>query len=93
VSVWAIGLLRDAGRVSLDAEADAPVAREIREAIEQGPIAAEICDLHVWRVGKGQYACIMGILTSAPAEPEDFKRLLRVHEELVHISMDINHSR
>ncbi|MBL8267148.1 MAG: hypothetical protein JNL55_12235 [Steroidobacter sp.] len=66
------------------------MAREIREAIEQGPIAAEICDLHVWRVGKGQYACIVSVLTSAQAEPEDFKQLLRVHEELVHISVEIN---
>ncbi|WP_116807920.1 CDF family Co(II)/Ni(II) efflux transporter DmeF [Steroidobacter cummioxidans] len=91
VAVWAIGLLRDAGRVLLDAELDVPVAHEIREAIEQGPIAAEISDLHVWRVGKGQYACIVSVLTSVRAEPEDFKQQLRVHEELVHMSIEVNY--
>lgn len=91
VSVWAYGLLRDAGRVLLDAELNVPVTREIREVIERSPLSAEICDLHVWRVGKGKYACILGLVTAARAEPEDFKRQLRVHEELVHITVEVNY--
>jgi cation diffusion facilitator family transporter len=90
VSVWAYGLLRDSGRVLLDAELNVPVAQEIREVIEQGPIPAEICDLHVWRVGKGKFACIVGLVTPAGAQPEDFKNQLRVHEELVHITVEVN---
>ncbi|HVY80477.1 MAG TPA: CDF family Co(II)/Ni(II) efflux transporter DmeF [Steroidobacteraceae bacterium] len=90
VSVWAYGLLRDSGRVLLDAELNVPVAQEIRETIEQGPIRAEICDLHVWRVGKGKFACIVGLVTAERAEPEDFKNRLRVHEELVHITVEVN---
>jgi cation diffusion facilitator family transporter len=90
VSVWAYGLLRDSGRVLLDAELNVPVAREIRDAIENGPIRAEICDLHVWRVGKGKFACIVGLVTAEGAEPEDFKNQLRIHEELVHITVEVN---
>ncbi|HEU4624559.1 MAG TPA: CDF family Co(II)/Ni(II) efflux transporter DmeF [Steroidobacteraceae bacterium] len=90
VSVWAYGLLRDSGRVLLDAELNVPVAQEIRETIEQGPIRAEICDLHVWRVGKGKFACIVGLVTAERAEPEDFKNRLRIHEELVHITVEVN---
>jgi cation diffusion facilitator family transporter len=90
VSVWAYGLLRDSGRVLLDAELNVPVAQEIREVIESGPIRAEICDLHVWRVGKGKFACIVGLVTAEGAEPEDFKNQLRVHEELVHITVEVN---
>ncbi|WP_323163119.1 CDF family Co(II)/Ni(II) efflux transporter DmeF, partial [Stenotrophomonas maltophilia] len=37
VTVWAIGLLRDSGRILLDAQMDAPVVAEVREVIEQGP--------------------------------------------------------
>src|SRR5690606_5922896 len=33
VSIWAIGLLRDTGKVLLDAEMDAPVVEEVREVI------------------------------------------------------------
>jgi cation diffusion facilitator family transporter len=90
VSVWAYGLLRDSGRVLLDAELNVPVAQEIREVIEQGPIRAEICDLHVWRVGKGKFACIVGLVTAEGAQPEDFKNQLRIHEELVHITVEVN---
>ena len=37
VTVWAVGLLRDTGRILLDAQMDAPVVAEVREVIEQGP--------------------------------------------------------
>jgi hypothetical protein len=38
--MWAHGLLGDTGRVLLDAEMDAPVIAEIREAIDASPIKA-----------------------------------------------------
>ena len=90
VSVWAFGLLRDTGRVLLDAEMNAPVVAEIREVIEASPIKARLCDLHVWRVGKGKYACILSLATDNEASPEYFKRQLSIHEELVHVSIEIN---
>ena len=90
VSVWAYGLLRDTGRVLLDAEMGAPVVAEIREVIAASPLKAEISDLHVWRVGKGKYACILSLATDNDVSPEYFKEQLSVHEELVHISVEIN---
>ena len=90
VSVWAFGLLRDTGRVLLDAEMNAPVVAEIREVIEASPIKARLCDLHVWRVGKGKYACILSLATDNEVSPEYFKRQLSIHEELVHVSIEIN---
>ena len=92
VGTWAYGLLRDSSRVLLDAEMNAPVVAEIREAIAQGPVAADISDLHVWRVGKGKYACILALETSGEADPDCFKRELAVHEELVHVSVEVNRS-
>jgi len=90
VSVWAYGLIRDTGRVLLDAEMGAPVVEEIREVIAASPLRAEIADLHVWRVGKGKYACILSLATDNEASPEYFKQQLSIHEELVHISIEIN---
>lgn len=90
VSIWAYGLLRDTGRVLLDAEMDAPVVAEIREVIAASPVPAEICDLHVWRVGKGKYACIVSLVVRGDAQPDFFKQQLRIHEELVHITVEIN---
>jgi cation diffusion facilitator family transporter len=58
VSVWAWGLIRQTSKVLLDAQMDAPVVEEIREAIEQGSVPARISDLHVWQVGRGKFACV-----------------------------------
>lgn len=90
VAVWAYGLLRDSGRVLLDAEMNAPVVAEIREVIESSPIKATISDLHVWLVGKGKFACIIGLVTQADVSPDYYRHRLSVHEELVHITVEIN---
>lgn len=90
VAVWARGLLRDSGRVLLDAEMDAPVVAEIRDVIAASPITAEIADLHVWRVGKGQYACIVVLVVEEAAEPDYFRQQLAIHEELVHVTVEVN---
>ena len=63
VAVWAWGLLRDTGRVLLDAEMDAPVVGEVREIIEHGTVPARITDLHLWRVGRAKYACVLSLTT------------------------------
>lgn len=90
VAVWSYGLLRDSGRVLLDAEMNAPVVAGIREVIAASPTKAEISDLHVWRVGKGKYACILSLVTTDETSPEYFRRQLGVHEELVHITVELN---
>jgi len=91
VSVWAYGLLRDSGKILLDAEMDAPVVEEVREAIKIAPVDAQIVDLHVWRVGKGKYACILSLVTSPSVGADYFKEQLKIHKELVHISVEVNH--
>ena len=91
VGAWAAGLLRDSGRVLLDAEMDAPVVQEIRDVIAASPLRATITDLHVWRVGTAKYACIVALCTDDPrATPDDFRRQIGIHEELVHISVEVN---
>lgn len=91
VSIWAYGLLRDTGRVLLDAEMDAPVVAEIRALVEASPVAVTITDLHVWRVGKGKYACILSLASASECTPEYFKKQLSIHEELVHVTVELNY--
>lgn len=91
VGSWAYGLLRDTSRVLLDAEMDAPVVAEIHEAIAASSVPATITDLHVWRVGKGKYACILALAVADMREPDYFRKLISVHEELVHITVEVNH--
>jgi Co/Zn/Cd efflux system component len=89
VSVWALGLLRDSGRILLDAEMDAPVVAEVREVIERGEVPATINDLHVWRVGREKYAVVLSVSTDSGKDCEYFRRALEVHEELVHITVEV----
>lgn len=90
VALWARGLLRDTGRVLLDAEMDAPVVEEIREVVAQLPVPASITDLHVWRVGKDQYACILGLATRGALNADSVRQALGVHEELAHVTVEVN---
>ncbi|WP_306579515.1 CDF family Co(II)/Ni(II) efflux transporter DmeF [Pseudomonas sp.] len=90
VALWARGLLRDTGRVLLDAEMDAPVVAEVREVVAQLPVPASITDLHVWRVGKDQYACILGLATQGSLSANSVRQALAVHEELAHITVEVN---
>jgi cation diffusion facilitator family transporter len=92
VAVWAKGLLIDTGKVLLDREMDDPVVAEIREVIETGPDAGDtrIADLHVWRVGRGAYACALSLVTHDPnLTPERVREQLAVHEEIVHCTVEI----
>lgn len=89
VALWSLGLLRESGKVLLDAEMNAPVVEEIRDAIRNSPIPADIVDLHVWQVGRRQYACILALKTTGDVDGEYFRKQLQVHEELVHITVEI----
>lgn len=90
VAVWSIGLLKQSGRVLLDAEMNDPVVEEIREVVAGLPQPARITDLHLWRVGKSRYACILSLASSGHLTPELVRQRLQVHEELAHITVEIN---
>lgn len=89
VARWSVGLLKQTGMVLLDAEMDAPVVAEVYEVIAASPVPARIIDLHVWRIGKGSYACVLGLETDGDVDAEFFRRQLQIHEELVHITVEI----
>jgi cation diffusion facilitator family transporter len=89
VSVWAWGLLRDSGRILLDAEMDAPVVDEVREVIERCEVRATIQDLHVWRVGRDKYSVVLTVSTDSGKDGEYFRKALRVHEELAHVTVEV----
>jgi len=92
VALWARGLIRETGHVLLDSEMNHPVVDEVREAIRnRWDGSTQIVDLHVWRVGKQSYACILGLVTAnALVTPQEVKAALAEHAELVHITVEIN---
>lgn len=90
VALWAKGLLQQAGRILLDAEMDAPQVAEIREVVAALPVPASITDLHLWRVGQESYACIVALETAGELTADQVRGQLAIHEELAHITVEIN---
>jgi len=93
VGAWARRLIVDTAKVLLDREMDHPVVEEVRSAIEDGGRASEtkVADLHVWRVGKGAYACAVTVVThDARLTPEQVRRWLAIHEEVAHATIEIH---
>ncbi|MEI6414095.1 MAG: CDF family Co(II)/Ni(II) efflux transporter DmeF, partial [Pseudomonadota bacterium] len=94
VTRWAQGLIRDTSRILLDCEMDHPVVNEIRDTMARHRgwgIPPQIADIHVWRVGKNKFAVILGLATENPQiTPDAVKNLLGQHEELAHISVEVN---
>jgi cation diffusion facilitator family transporter len=94
VALWAKRLIADTAKVLLDREMDHPVVDEIREAVEEGGRSSEtlVSDLHVWRVGKGAYACALTVVTHDPTlTPAGVREWISAHEEVVHSTIEVHH--
>jgi cation diffusion facilitator family transporter len=90
ISVWAKGLLGESGKILLDSEMDAPVVEEIREVIAALAPDTGLADLHVWRVGRGSYACALTVITHDRAlKPQQVRAALAIHEEIVHATIEV----
>jgi cation diffusion facilitator family transporter len=90
IAQWAWSLIASTQTILLDCEPDTCDLRaEIRKALE-GCKETRICDLHIWQVGVNRYSAIVSIVTAEPEPPEYYKRLLAVHEELQHVTIEVN---
>lgn len=91
VAIWSVGLLRASGRVLLDSEMDHPLVAGVHEAVEgDAALAARITDLHVWRIGREQFACIVAVRAPAGVSADDIRRRLAVHKALVHVTVEMH---
>lgn len=91
VANWSWSLIRQTGKTLLDAEMDEPVVDEIIDVIDGLAANLTITDIHVWKVGKGKFSCILALeTTDKNITADQIRRELSIHEELVHISVEIN---
>jgi Co/Zn/Cd efflux system component len=89
IAWWSKGLLAQSSRVLLDREMDSPIAARVRDAIEiDGD--AEIADLHLWRVGRARYACIVAVVAREPLTPDGYRGRLAGIDALAHVSVEVN---
>lgn len=91
VAQWSWGLIRETGKTLLDAEMEHPVVKEIQEVVEELDNQITITDLHVWKVGRSKFSCILSLNTvNDSLTAEVVRKALSIHEEIVHISVEIN---
>ncbi|HWY30773.1 MAG TPA: cation diffusion facilitator family transporter, partial [Candidatus Acidoferrum sp.] len=88
IGQWAYSLVRQTTVILLDripASSDLPVV--IREGIENDGDSL-ITDLHIWQLGVNQFAAIIKIVAHHPKLPDEYRQALKIHEELVHVSVE-----
>lgn len=90
VTVWAFGLIRDTGKVLLDAEMDKPIAKIVGNRLKAVAPDTQVTDLHLWRVGKKHYACVLSVSATNEVTPDQVKHWLDDIKELVHVTIEIN---
>ena len=89
IAVWAKGLLHESANVLLDREMDHPLTEHLRRTLESDG-DAKVADLHLWRVGREQFAAVVCIVADAPLAPAAYRERLGAHRELVHVSVEVN---
>lgn len=90
VTVWAFGLIRDTGKVLLDAEMDKPIAKIVGKRLKAVAPDTQVTDLHLWRVGKKHYACVLSVSATNEVTPDKVKHWLDDIKELVHVTIEVN---
>src|SRR6184192_2802185 len=90
---WAYTLLRDTSGILLDrTPASSDLPEEIRRTVESDGDSL-VSDLHVWQVGTGKFAAIVSIVAHQPKSSDEYRKLLRGHGELVHLTIETQHCR
>jgi cation diffusion facilitator family transporter len=90
ILVWAWGLLRDTGRVLLDAEINGPVKEAVMKALEQDG-DTRVTDLHIWTVGPGILTMVASVVTHNSHQPDHYRSLLPQELEIHHPVIEVNH--
>ena len=89
IAVCSVGLMRQSAAVLLDREMDHPLTHRIREDLESDG-DAKVADLHLWRVGRNQFAAIVCVVADVPLAPSVYRERLARHAELAHVSVEVN---
>ncbi len=89
ISIWAVSIIKQSGTILLDANMKDPVVQEVIDVINSLNQKVRIEDLHIFRVGKGKYGCIVSLSSEEFIDIGYIKKELSIHEELVYISVEI----
>jgi len=90
IGQWSLSLIASTKTILLDYEPETCDLRfEIRKTLEHYK-DTRICDLHIWQVGVNRFSAIVSIVTAQPEPPHVYKDMLAEHEELRHVTIEVN---
>jgi cation diffusion facilitator family transporter len=87
---WSVSLARDAGRTLLDAHDETGLQAAARARLLRAAGSAALTDLHLWRVGPGNYALMATLRGASATTPDDYRRALADLPQLRHVTVEIN---
>ena len=86
IASWSYGLVRDTSSILLDMNPDMKLAERLRAAVEgEGD---RLTDLHLWRVGPGHLAAIIGVATQRH-DADYYRREFSRFKILSHVTLEI----
>lgn len=88
IARWSWGLMRESSCVLTDRMPDRALARTIRERLEEGS-DDRVYDLHLWRVGPGHAAAVIGLVSDRPQPPDHYKAKLAGLAGLSHLTVEV----
>ena len=89
VGRWSIGLLRMAGSVLLDRQAEPEMLQQVRQVLEAEE-SSIVKDLHLWPIGPGLFALSASITVADGVMPERFRSLFSHLPHIVHTTFEIS---
>ena len=66
-----------------------PLIAEARQA-DEGDGDSRVTDLHLLRVGMGQYAVFATIVSHTGRTAAEYRERIQIHEELVHFNIEVS---
>jgi cation diffusion facilitator family transporter len=87
IASWALGLIRAAGSVLLDASVDKKLEASIRARLEAG--GDRVTDLHLWQIGPGHRAAVISLISDKPEPAAAYKDRLRGLNSLSHVTVEV----
>jgi cobalt-zinc-cadmium efflux system protein len=92
-----IGLVRDSGRIFLEAAPAGLSPERIGQALAARPCVAEVHDLHIWQITSGMPAASAHVLV-APGEAchavrADLEAVLATEYQITHTTLQVDHTR
>lgn len=87
IAHWSVGLARTAGRSLLDSHDDSALEGAVRTRL-QAHGGAEITDLHLWRLGPGQFGLMVSMRGNGVATADQYRAQLADLPQLRHITVE-----